>query len=59
MTEPSEPVEVQPEVADLTEMSLKKIAEAEGDPLLEQTLERLRGEASNPREPVSGFASAI
>lgn len=59
MTESPEPVEVQPEMVDLTKKSLKEIAEAEGDTALEKTLERLKEEVVQPREPVSGFSSSI
>lgn len=59
MTESPGPVEVQPEMVDLTKKSFKEIAEAEGDTALEKTLERLKEEVVQPREPVSGFASSI
>lgn len=45
--------------ADLTRLSVKDVADREGDPVLEATLERLQREAEQPREAVSGFASAI
>ena len=45
--------------ADLTRLSLRDVADREGDPVLEATLARLQREVEQPREAVSGFASAI
>jgi FXSXX-COOH protein len=46
-------------LADLSNKTLKEVAEAEGDTALEKTLRRLKAEAEKEREAVSGFSSAV
>lgn len=53
------PIEIEPVVANLKDVSLNKLADHEGDTALEKMLERLKKEVETPREPVSGFASAV
>ena len=65
MTEEPTPSEPTPQeqnqvpVADLSNKTLKEVAEAEGDTALEKTLERIQAEMEKPREAVSGFSSAV
>jgi FXSXX-COOH protein len=46
-------------VANLSNKTLKEVAEAEGDTALEEALKRVQAEMEKPREAVSGFSSAV
>lgn len=46
-------------IPDLSKVRQTDLPKHEGDPALKATLERLQHEAEQPREAVSGFASAI
>lgn len=54
-----EPPKIELPIVDLNKVSLKDVAAAEGDPMLERTLKRLENEIVKPREAVSGFSSAV
>lgn len=49
----------QQQIPDLSKVRQADLPKYEGDPVLEATLARLQREVDQPREAVSGFASAI